>query len=328
MPKRSLRSNRKTSQKQKKRLPKRRRNAKSKSSSLGNLVATAATTLLSYIPGGTVFKPLADYAFKSFGWKTSSIHLSDPEQINAIVLKVAGVSCNVGLSLSSIVANSQFGAQATSSVDSVTRTTLISKFDEVKINSIRITILPTGQISSRQGMWCAVFLPIYDAEADTDLQGTNSKLRSIPSYNDIQILNGCVTKPATQRIVINYTPSTPYTKDYHRLKSYVGVLKIAYLDMERADAAPIEPSEFNSQVELNSSFVFRQSLMKDRYSTYDLAVRDLTDGVQNRFDFQGDIYHTTEEGLISHESSASFVPRYDYMVPPVVHHLLSKMTIQ
>lgn len=325
MPKRNQRSNKKNSQKSK-RLPK-RRNARTKSTSLGNLVATAATTLLSYIPGGAVFKPLADYAFKSFGWKTSDLTTTDPETIDAIVTRIAGVSSNVGLSLSSIVANSQYGAQAETVIDSVNKTTLISKYDEVKITSVKITIQPTGQISSRQGMWCAVFLPVYDSVADNDLKSETPHIRSIPSYDDIQILTGCVTRPANQKIVINYYPSTQYSRDFHRLDSYLGVLKIAYLDMERVKAVAIEPSEFNSQVELNSRFVFRQSLMKDRYTIYGLAVKDLTNGLNERFDFQREIYHSTDDGLISHKSSASFVPRGDYITSPKVHHLLSHMTL-
>lgn len=334
MPKRNLRYVRKAAKKTPpKRKLSRRRAAKS---SLGSLIATATTTLLSYIPGGTAFKPIADYAFKSFGWSTGSFSNSeDEDNIDAELLyaapsSIAGVSSNIALPYVRLVANSQYGAQTTSSVRAgPPQATFISKYDEVRLTSLKITIIPTGSLGSRQGMWCAVFLPVLDVEAEDELQrGTSSNYCSIPSYNDLQMINGSVTRPAQTKIIINYSPNTPYTRDFHHLKEYVGILKIAYLDMERERASKIEPSEFNSQVEVDCTFMFRQAIMKDKYDTYTTKILDLTEGLTLRFDHQGRAFHKTETGLISHSSHSCFVPLGRCIESPKNYPLLSKMTLE
>lgn len=312
---------RKNSTKQKR--SRRVRQNRAPKSSLGNLIASATTTLLSYIPGGAVFKPYADYAFKSFGWKSSSI--SSIENLAAETLKVVGVSSNIAIPFSRIVANSQYGAQTFQTSATGSTAALISKYEEVRLTRLTITIIPTGSLGTRQGMWCAVFLPIMDDTAEDQI--AKGVYRSIPSYNDLQLINGSITRPATQKIVLHYTPSTPYTRDFHRLSSICGVLKISYLDMEREVASDIEPSEFNSQVEIDGVFMFRQSLLKNQYDTYPTRVTDLTENVSNRFDHDGRVYHTTRTGLISHSSSRYFLPNSHYVEQPTIHPILSMMTL-
>lgn len=256
-----------------------RRKPRTRQPSLGNLIAKGTMSLLSYLPAGEGLKPIADYAFRSFGWSSSMTNGFDADT----TLKL-GVGARFKISYAALALNSHLGITNNTTSHNMTKT-YTSQFYDARLISLTITLRPINALAERQGEIAAVFLP-FMSDADEKFV-----VAGIPSYRDVQNTRGAKSGVTTKPLILTYRPNGQWIKDYHPLECNFGVCQIAYLDSSRIDmASSISPSEFTIETKVTGEIQFQTPIMASGSTEYNKFITDCTP-VGERIDSTDGIYY-------------------------------------
>lgn len=270
---------------------KRRRNS---AHPIGDLVARSVTTLLGYVPGAAYLKEIASFAFKQFGWVPQPRLNYLPEYYTEV--NWIGMSCRFALNYVLLAVNSHYGITQNEMENN--RKSFLSQFEDCRLIDLAITIIPTCELRSRQGMLAAVFVPF---QSDTDEANTNALT---PSFMDVTGTLGAKQGPATRSLTLTFKPSSPWIRDYHRMNMSFGVFQAAYYDPQRNNATAQFPvSEFNAEIKISGKIQFRKPLLAGGYAQFSTEVKPFIR--YERVDSRDRIYSLRDDHSIASACSHS-----------------------
>lgn len=289
-----------------KRKPSKRRNTRPRARrsanntpSLGNLIAKGTTSLLSYLPGGEYLKPIADFAFRGFGWIKSPSLIPTTE-----TLKIIGLGARFQVTYAAIALNSHLGISQ--GMSETVKKSYRTQFPEARLINLRITVKPISTQSLRQGQYACAFIPAY---TDADARATK---RAIPTFYDVQNTLGAVSKPVSSPIIINYAPNSPYTRDFHFLSEAIGICQIAFLDTARKDPINFTPDEFSIEALVTGTLQFRAPIMAGNTVEYKNFIIDMTPAA-TRIDSPTGVnyYDKHMKCIATYPDSLHLIPNYN-----------------
>jgi hypothetical protein len=174
--------------------------SKATTSTTSSPFVTAVRSLLSYLPGQSVIKPLADIAFKAFGFTNLSFKIKD-SNIEAREVQMVGLYSATILRVRHILA---FANSTTrSEAGEIYQGALASyKIAVIKILSLSIAIRNTTPISDKQGNWAAYFRPVKSKSM--------AALFSTYTYKGILEFSGAKSATAREDLKINISRFPSY----------------------------------------------------------------------------------------------------------------------
>lgn len=288
MPRRNSRvQNRKRLPRKKKTTRQRRR--KNTTHTIGNLIAHGVTNLLGYVPGAAYLKDLASFVFQQFGWNGLRTYY-DPEFYGDI--NWLGMSCRFAINYVVLAVNCHLGI--TTSHQDNNKRQFLTQFEDCRLLNLRISIMPMCEQGSRQGLIAAVFVPF---QSDSDEEHV---ARATPTFVDIMCTLGAKQGTASRPLTIDYTPSSPWARDYHRADTSFGVFQAAYYDPQRlSPKTNFAVNEFNAEIRISGSIQFRKPLLEGGYTTFSPNLKPLVGG--ERVDLNDKIYHLNDDHTVNFE---------------------------
>lgn len=281
---RQLRRKVKIIKKKKPKQQKRRRAAPS----AGSVIAKGVSTLLSYVPGGSYLKSLADFAFKAFGWNPAPRLLPSTNVQDS--LNWLGMSCRFFITYNSIARTTHLGV--VSNNQSNNGKMFMTQFEDAALISLLIKIIPTGKHSDRSGLIAAAFVPFNQDDENNTSSG-------IPTFQDIIGVPNSVQGPANRTLVISYRPDSPWIRDFHRLDKAFGVFQAAFYDPMRIDPrSQFTVDDFTCDIEISGVLKFKKPMLSGGWAQFSGSVIDKTGDSVARVDLGGGVYYLDSNNRI------------------------------
>lgn len=223
-----------------------------------------ARTLLSFLPGQTVIKPLADIAFKAFGLTSSSTitgqHFSAANVNFVGVYSASQITVRDMLAFSSVCERDEdreipVGSQARTRVQTV------------KMLRLAITLRNTTPTSSKQGNWAACFKPFISGEDNVTAATPYKTLCEMPSAK---------TAKASQDIVLTIAKFPLYWR-CGREMSYndiIGTLYIGFEDLNRTSYVEITSDQFSCSATIACDVKILVALPGSQKNTFGYNIHD------------------------------------------------------
>lgn len=242
-----------------------------------SLVSTVRS-ILSYLPGQSVIKPLADFIFKGFGYTASG-------KVSA--LNFSGNVSFVGLYAKAQLRVSDLIAFERSSVRSETGevydgASFKTKIQYVKLMELELVLRNTTPSGKKTGNWSAfirVFKHVDQLKDDV-----------VYSYKDICEMPGAKTATASENIVIKILNFPPhwYCGRELELSNVFATVHIGFEDLNRINYVEFTSDDFSCSGTISAKFkvlgvcpgestIASYYDIKDCYSNHDMTVVAMVD---------------------------------------------------
>lgn len=267
------------------RRPNRRTNRQSnpQATSGGGLVVKGVRTLVSYLPGNSIFSKIADFGLKAFGFSEA-----DHPKNNVFQGEVyfTGLGGKVLLKYTNILVGSKAGVrQPNTFSNGALHTQWATDYKEARLISLLISVRPIGPESARGGEWTISFAPFYSSD-DEQLWKVD---KGVPDDVSIRRMPYSVTSAANQPLAIRYRPrpSDGFAFQFHPIDTLFGCLCIRFDDPGRNTHIEFKPSDFSMDCVITGTVEVRQpptsvqgytaasddpyDVLKDTYATVQLT---------------------------------------------------------
>lgn len=257
------RAGRKNQRRKGRRNPRRVRAAKP---SFGSLIAKGASALIGYVPGAAYLQPIADFVFRSVGWTPEKPppRPSVTDDISWLGLSAQFKVCYVCIALTSNIG-------VGTNLESRFRKGYLTKFQDARLKSMSVTVIPDSISSQRQGMIALAFIPFL-SEKDEGLYSAIT-----PTYQDVVGVRGSKTGPVHKSLSISYRPESAWIRDYHPVNTHYGIVQCAFYDPVREQPQQaFSVADFAATIKISGQVEFRTPLITGGYKAYDATVMDFT----------------------------------------------------
>lgn len=227
-----------------------------------------ARTLLSYLPGQAVVKPVSDFVFRGLGLSSAKLDSNAVDGVSTL----SGVDLSiVGCGALFRVYTSDFLSGSRECIRYESRKEIETTVSAVRLHYVKMRIINPTPSGTRQGQWCAAFIP---ERSPWDIF---SERRVPMTYRDVCQLPGAVIGPATRDLVL-----------FHRFRilsgersaldlgagDSVGWVVITFEDLNREGYHEFTPGQFQCSVELSGQFTAYHSFGNNLVSTFSDVVQD------------------------------------------------------
>lgn len=216
---------------------------------------TAASSIISAIPGSSILKTVADFVFKAVKVKGAAIAESDFETEDATA--IIGLNQILELKRVHFIMNSPEikvlpGVPSSKTAEEKEKH-ILDQYIAYNIKEINIELKPQNDVGSRQGQWAMVFIPYVSETQQNDLLVDYKN--TYVGYNDILRIDGNVSGPQTQSLRLKYAPQAHDGRAYLAGASSedFGLLIIAYQDFAKASISEFTPQEFAATLLISST---------------------------------------------------------------------------
>lgn len=264
----------------------RRQRRQRQNPTLGSLIMRGVNALMSVTPAANILRPVADFAFKTFGFSSSKITstvIGGEIKFSGSAV-IYGLGAMVSVPLSTIIENCPTVVRAHSTDTDTTknRLSLISAFSHGQLLQIRITARPIGQLSTRQGDIALCFIP-YTTESSADYYKDNAQ---IPKLQDVLAVPGAVQGPGSRTLTVNYRArgATDYCARPHTLETEIGVFMIAFQDLSRNKGNDFGPEDFGVEVIISGAIRLSNPIPHAGYANIKCDVVDRCSNLTIRVD--------------------------------------------
>lgn len=194
--------------------------------------------LVGSLPGvGPFLSKISDFGFKPLG--IVKLQKVPKLKIVRIETEIYGLGADFVIPVAQLWSNSSFCTCTSTFIPQYQ-----SSYANIKLMNLSIKILPSCQVSERQGEWCLAFTPFLRL-GDSKIHLSNYKNGTVPGFNTLCRLPGSVHGLASEPLEINYsTRSNTYLQMFHSEDVYVGAVRIAYQDTLRSKYSGFKSSEF------------------------------------------------------------------------------------
>lgn len=229
-----------------------------------------ARTLLSYLPGQTVVKPVADFVFRGLGLSSAKLDTTDGN-VTDILVSLTGCGALVRLYVSDLLSGSREVVRYTS------QQKIETTVSAVRLHVLRVCVINPTPSGTRQGQWCAAFVPEQDEQTEIF-----PKERRLPmQFRDICQLPGAVIGPASRTLTVTHR-FRPTSGDRCAFSlgpgQSFGWLVITFEDLNRETYHEFKPSEFQCSVELSGQMTAYHSFGNNLVSSFSDTVQDYLKG--------------------------------------------------
>lgn len=224
-------------------------------------------TLLSVVPGAAIFRPVADFAFKSLGF--SKLLDVQGDSITASTY-VFGSSAAFFVPLTTLIQDSPTMIRA-NRTDNLAQKDIITTFTHGKLLQIRVTARPIGQLAYRQGQWALAYLPFSTLESETFYNENTT----IPTLRDVLAIPGAVQSSGTRQLTTNYRPRrATFDSMVHPLTTNIGLVMICYEDLSRNKGSEFGPEDFGAEIIIHGTVQLFTPMPHAGWAQYDCRVTD------------------------------------------------------
>lgn len=229
-----------------------------------------ARTLLSYLPGQAVIKPVSDFVFRGLGLSATQLDAQpNSSGVSAITngdLNITGCGCLIRLYVSDLLSGSRECIRYSS------RQQIETTVSDVRLHFVRCKVINPTPSGTRQGQWCAAFIP------ERSKWDVFVKERRVPmQYRDVCQLPGATIGPATQPLVLTHR-FRRNSGDVSALSlgagESFGWLIVTFEDLNRESYHEFTPSQFQCSVELSGQMMAFHSFGNNLVSTFSDTVQD------------------------------------------------------
>lgn len=249
---------------------KRRPQRKSGNGSLASFIVKGVNTLLSIVPGAAIFRPVADFAFKSLGFSKDFVAIGESFTATTFVY---GSSAAFTIPLTTLIQDSPFMVRANRS-DNLAQKDILTTFTHGKLLHIRVTARPIGQLSYRQGQWALAYLPFSTLESETFY----SMNTTIPTLRDVLAIPGAAQASGTRQMSVNYRPRrATFDSMVHPLTTKVGLVMICYEDLSRNKGSEFGPEDFGAEIIIHGAVQLYTPMPHAGWAQFDCKVKDELD---------------------------------------------------
>lgn len=233
------------------------RRSRNRTSTIGSFMKTAATSIISAIPGSSILKGVADFIFKAVK-VVSTVDAEQGYQMIPATEAIIGLNQILVLKRVHFIMNSPeirvLPGVPTSKTPEEQKKHIRDQYIAYNMKEITIELKPQNDVGSRQGQWAMVFIPFVSQEQEEDL--SLDYKNTYVGYNDILRIDGSVNGPQTQSLRIKYSPQAHDGRAFLAGSSddNFGILIIAYQDFAKASTTEFTPQDFAATL-LTSSVV-------------------------------------------------------------------------
>lgn len=248
---------------------------------------TAATSIISAIPGSSILKGVADFIFKAVK-VVSSVEMDHDFQTEATKEAIIGLNQILVLKRVHFIMNSPevrvLPGVPSSQTPEEKKKHIRDQYIAYNMKEITIELKPQNDVGSRQGQWAMVFIPFVSKEQEEDLALDYKD--TYVGYNDILRIDGNVSGPQTQSLKLKYSPQAHDGRAYLAGSSNdnFGILIIAYQDFAKASVTEFSPQDFAATL-LTSSLVRKLNRRSSIYTIVSVLYESwLADTEEFRYD--------------------------------------------
>lgn len=240
-----------------------------------NPIVSGVRSLISYLPGQSIIKPLADFCFRGFGLllstdaPTKKVNIIMTGLTGACFIKPADVFAYSDYAIRKELGDNPNGAFFDSCVLSVKMINL-----EVEVRNIA----PQG---TRQGTWSAVLIPIK-TQKDLNYWKAVEQGDDLLSYGDIVSFpfSKTTSSATTLRMNLRFNNMQDLCSRDVSLTDKVAVLLIGYNEANRTDYGLITSTEFSTAISIKGTMKIKAMRSNRLPETTGFGIDRITDADQ------------------------------------------------
>jgi len=244
-----------------------------KTSSIGNLIASGTSALLSYVPAGGYLAKISQIFFRNFGCLRAP-RITYTQDAFADGINWLGMGTRFKINYLTIALNSPMGIVANMFQNTVK--CLLTQYEDARLISVTISVKPMSQLEGRQGLLAISFIPFKDDRDEFH------SYPGIPTFQDVMGNPGVRSGPAEKGLSLTYIPDSPWIKDFHRLDTSFGICQIGFYDPYRMDPTVDFPIDhFNAEIKISGTIQLAKPLMSGGFIMFRQLAYDFTGGINS-----------------------------------------------